>query len=174
MKRQIVVGLVAAAAAAAAVLERPWGTAQAQQAGDTPQTMPSLADIMSGTQWRHLKLAYSGMSPIGSSPTTSSAKFNTAFPRRRSSIPRSRAFRWRSSLRTRVAPPCRSRQSDREEEQRGFHQSVREAHGCVQSLPSGGGDKFHRHTHSDVLPIQQSAISARPTVRLDASGVRRP
>ena len=36
------------------------GTAQAQQAGDTPQTMPSLADIMSGTQWRHLKLAYSG------------------------------------------------------------------------------------------------------------------
>ena len=60
MKRQIVVGLVAAAAAAAAVLERPWGTAQAQQAGDTPQTMPSLADIMSGTQWRHLKLAYSG------------------------------------------------------------------------------------------------------------------
>ena len=60
MKRQIVVGLVAAAAAAAAVLERPWGTAQAQQAGDTPQAMPSLADIMSGTQWRHLKLAYSG------------------------------------------------------------------------------------------------------------------
>ena len=51
---------LAAAAAAAAFTDRPWGAAQAQQAGDASRTIPSLADIMSATQWRHLKLAYSG------------------------------------------------------------------------------------------------------------------
>ena len=48
---------------------------------------------MSATQWRHLKLAYSGKVVTGRSPTMSSAKFNRVFPRRRSSIPRTRAFR---------------------------------------------------------------------------------
>lgn len=174
MKRQIVVGLVAAAAAAAAVLERPWGTAQAQQAGDTPQTMPSLADIMSGTQWRHLKLAYSGKVTNWQLANYELGQIQHSFSAAAKLYPTFKSIPLAQLIKDESGPPRRSRQSDREEEQRGFHQSVREAHGCVQSLPSGGGDKFHRHTHSDVLPVQQSAISARPTVRLDASGVRRP
>ena len=62
MKRLIGICFLAAAAAvaAAAFTDRPWGAAQAQQAGDASRTIPSLADIMSATQWRHLKLAYSG------------------------------------------------------------------------------------------------------------------
>jgi hypothetical protein len=60
MKRLIGICFLAGAVAAAAFTDRPWGAAQAQQAGNAPRTIPSLADIMSATQWRHLKLAYSG------------------------------------------------------------------------------------------------------------------
>jgi hypothetical protein len=61
MKRLIVVGLLAAAVVATAVAQRP-SLAQQSQPGtaNAPAPVFSLADIMSATQLRHLKLAYSG------------------------------------------------------------------------------------------------------------------
>src|SRR3954451_8276540 len=60
MKRLIGICFLAGEEAAAAFTHRPWGAMPAQQAGDARRTILSLADIMSATQWRHLKLAYSG------------------------------------------------------------------------------------------------------------------
>jgi hypothetical protein len=62
MRRFIAVAFVAAAAVLTAAAYRP-SAAQQSQPGPTnaPNVMPSLADIMSATQWRHLKLAYSGI-----------------------------------------------------------------------------------------------------------------
>jgi hypothetical protein len=62
MKRFIAIALVVAAAVLAAAADRQ-SAAQQSQPGLTnaPIMMPSLADIMSATQWRHLKLAYSGI-----------------------------------------------------------------------------------------------------------------
>ena len=93
MKRLIGICFLAGAVAAAAFTDRPWGAAQAQQAGDAPRTIPSLADIMSATQWRHLKLAYSGK--VGNSPLANYelGQIQQSFPRRRSSIPPTGAFR---------------------------------------------------------------------------------
>ncbi len=62
MKRLAVVAFAGAAAVAAAVADRPSGAQQSQStSANAPNTMSSLADIMSATQWRHLKLAYSGI-----------------------------------------------------------------------------------------------------------------
>ncbi|HET7219257.1 MAG TPA: hypothetical protein VFJ02_14470, partial [Vicinamibacterales bacterium] len=58
MKR-IILALFAATAAIAAVAPQPLD-AQQPQPGSANAYLPVLADIMSGTQWRHLKLAYSG------------------------------------------------------------------------------------------------------------------
>jgi hypothetical protein len=58
MKRIIVMACASAAAAGAATL--PLGAEQSQPAATTDPATPSLADIMTGIQLRHLKLAYSG------------------------------------------------------------------------------------------------------------------
>jgi hypothetical protein len=61
MKRVILVALLAVMAAIAAVVVPPQLHAQQPQpgTGNAPY-VPLLADIMSGTQWRHIKLAYAG------------------------------------------------------------------------------------------------------------------
>lgn len=61
MKRVILVAFLAVMAAIAAVVVPPQLHAQQPQpgTGNTPY-LPLLADIMSGTQWRHIKLAYAG------------------------------------------------------------------------------------------------------------------
>ena len=61
LRRLAILGFVGAAAVTTTVAHRPLG-AQESQRGPTnaPYMMLSLADIMSATQWRHLKLAYSG------------------------------------------------------------------------------------------------------------------
>lgn len=62
MRRFIVIALVAAAAVLTAAADRQSAAQQAQPGSTSaPHVMPSLADIMSATQWRHLKLAYSGI-----------------------------------------------------------------------------------------------------------------
>jgi hypothetical protein len=62
MRRLVVVGFVAATAVAVAVAHRPLGAEQSQPGPtNAPYMTSSLADIMSATQWRHLKLAYSGI-----------------------------------------------------------------------------------------------------------------
>ena len=59
MKRIILIASFAATAAIAAVAPQPLD-AQQPQPGSANAYLPVLADIMSGTQLRHLKLAYSG------------------------------------------------------------------------------------------------------------------
>jgi hypothetical protein len=59
MKRIILIASFAATAAIAAGAPQPLD-AQQPQPGSANAYLPVLADIMSGTQWRHLKLAYSG------------------------------------------------------------------------------------------------------------------
>jgi hypothetical protein len=61
MRRLIILAFVGAAAVATTVGHRPLAAQQSQPgASNAPYMTPSLADIMSGTQLRHLKLAYSG------------------------------------------------------------------------------------------------------------------
>jgi len=59
MKRIILIASFAATAAIAAVAPQPLD-AQQPQPGSANAYLPVLAEIMSGTQLRHLKLAYSG------------------------------------------------------------------------------------------------------------------
>ena len=59
MKR-IILALFAAMAAIAAVAPQPLDAQQSQPGSTSAPYLPVLADIMSGTQLRHLKLAYSG------------------------------------------------------------------------------------------------------------------
>jgi hypothetical protein len=61
MWRLIICGLVAATALAAAGAHRSSEAQQSQGAAPDTPFMPSLADLMALTQWRHLKLAYSGI-----------------------------------------------------------------------------------------------------------------
>ena len=79
--------------AAAAFTDRPWGAAQAQQAGDAPRTIPSLADIMSATQWRHLKLAYSGKVSNWPLANYELGQIQQSFSAAAELYPRTRAFR---------------------------------------------------------------------------------
>ena len=60
MKRAILTIFVAATAAIAAVAPQPLDAQQSQPGSTSAPYLPVLADIMSGTQLRHLKLAYSG------------------------------------------------------------------------------------------------------------------
>lgn len=57
MKRVILVAFVAIAAV---LVPRQLDAQQPQPGAGNAPYLPLLADIMSGTQWRHLKLAYSG------------------------------------------------------------------------------------------------------------------
>ena len=62
MGRLIFIVLVGAAAVLTAAANRQSAAQQSQRAPtNAPYTMPSLADFMSAIQWRHLKLAYSGI-----------------------------------------------------------------------------------------------------------------
>jgi len=164
MKRLIGIFFLAGAAAAAAFTDRPWGAAQAQQAGDTPQTMPSLADIMSGTQWRHLKLAYSGKVTNWQLANYELGQIQHSFSAAAKLYPTFKSIPLAQLIKDESGPPCRSRQSDRAEELRGFHRGLYQAHRSVQSLPSGRESGLHRHPYPDVLPLRQSAVSPRTTV----------
>ena len=107
MRRLIVVGFVADDSRGSGVVaHRPLGAEQSPPGPtNAPYMMSSFADIMSATQWRHLKLAYSGI--VSNWPLANYAwsKCDKAFPRLRSSIPYSRVFRSHNSSRTRASLP---------------------------------------------------------------------
>ena len=87
--------MVAFVGAALVVTTIANGQSGPRQTGSTnaPYMMPSLADIMSLTQWRHLKLAYAGI--VGNWPLAGFAwgQMQQSFPQQRNSIPYSRTFR---------------------------------------------------------------------------------
>ena len=165
MKRLIGICFLAGAAAAAAFTDRPWGAAQAQQAGDAPRTIPSLADIMSATQWRHLKLAYSGKVSNWPLANYELGQIQQSFSAAAELYPTLQGVPIAQLIKDESGPPLADLGKAIERKNyRGFRQGIYQAHRSVQSLPSGRESGLHRHPHPDVLPLQQSAISSRTTV----------
>ena len=153
-----------AGAAAAAASPIGMGRCAGSAGGGRPPHPSKFADIMSATQWRHLKLAYSGKVSNWPLANYELGQIQQSFSAATELYPTLQGVPIAQLIKDESGPPLA------DSAKRSSGRTTRISPGPLpsspkrESLPSGRESGLHRHPYPDVLPLQQSAVSPRTTV----------
>ena len=120
---------------------------------------------MSVTQWRHLKLAYSGKVSNRPLANYELGQIQQSFSAAAELYPTLQGVPLAQLIKDESGPPLADigkaiERKNNADFTRAFTKLTEACNRCHRDARSG----LHRHPHPDVLPLQQSAISPRTTV----------